>query len=61
LLDLEIDASIGTMNGLSMVDGYAIVVLIVVAVVIYGNNRLLVVLSYFLTVKAPCSEKNSSF
>jgi hypothetical protein len=61
LLDLEIDASIGTLNGLSMVDGYAIVVLIVVAVVIDGNNRLLVVLSHFLTVKAPCSEKNSSF
>ena len=61
LLDLEIDASIGTLNGLNMVDGYAIVVLIVVAVVIDGNNRLLVVLSHFLTVKAPCSEKNSSF
>jgi hypothetical protein len=44
-----------------MVDGYAIVVLIVVAVVIDGNNRLLVVLSHFLTVKAPCSEKNSAF
>jgi hypothetical protein len=47
LLNLKIDASISTLNGLSMVDGHAIIVAII-AVVIDGNDRLLVVLSHYL-------------
>jgi hypothetical protein len=47
LRNLKIDASIGTLNSLSMVDGYAIIV-VIIAIVIDGSDRFLVVLSHYL-------------